>query len=140
MMNAPSFSLIEYGTNQYISLDDFTGQNVMLTFWASWCLDCHRDLPHKQRLYTSMTGKNIIMLTINVTGREGVKDDGLKFIENHGFTFPVLRDKGTKTYDAYQCNSVPQTILLDRDHEIKYRFDDQDDFIDIFQALGKLIN
>lgn len=139
-MQAPSFSLIEYGSDQQVSLDDFTGKNVMLTFWASWCPDCHRDLPHKQRLYTSMDNNDIVMLAINVTGREGAEDDGLKFIENHGFSFPVLRDEGTKTYDTYQCTSVPQTILLNRKHEIKYRFDDEDDFINIFQALGKLIN
>lgn len=138
-MQAPAFSLTAYGSDQKVSLEDFPGKNIMLTFWASWCPDCHRDIPYKQRLYESMDNDNMIMLSINVTGREGAEDDGLKFIDNHGFTFPVLRDEGTKIYDAYRCTSVPQTLLINQNQEIQYRFDEHDDFLAIFQALAKMI-
>lgn len=139
-MQAPTFSLIEYGTGRRVSLDNFQGQNVMLTFWVSWCPDCHRDLPKKQQLYDSTTDEDIVLLTINVTGREGEEGDGIEFIENHDFTFPVLYDEETKIYDAYKCTSVPTTVFLNRKHEITDTFDDQDSFIDIVEALGKLVD
>lgn len=137
---APSFSLIEYGTNREVSLDEFRGRVVLLTFWVSWCPDCHRDLPKKEKLYEAMKTKDdFVFLSINVTAREGDADDGIRFIEQHDYSFPVLRDKEQATYDAYQCTSVPYTILLNRKHEMVERFDDRSSFIEMALALETLM-
>lgn len=137
---APPFSLVEYGTNQRVSLDDYRNRFVMLTFWVSWCPDCHRDLPKKEKLFHAMKDNHdFAFLTINVTGREGDPDDGIRFVENHDLPFPVLRDQETATYDAYRCRSVPYTVLLNRDHQIEARFDDHDSFVEIAQALEKMM-
>lgn len=137
---ASSFSLIEYGTNREVALDDFNGRFVILTFWVSWCPDCLRDLPKKQKLYDALkSNEDLAFLTINVTGREGDPDDGIRFIEQHDFTFPVLRDTELAVYDAYNCNSVPYTLLLNRKHEIVKRFDDRSSFIEIALALDEMM-
>lgn len=137
---APSFSLIEHGSNREVSLDDFNDKFVMLTFWVSWCPDCHRDLPKKQTLYEAQqSNHDLAFLTVNVTGREGDTDDGIRFLESQEFTFPVLRDLETKVYDEYGCDSVPYTLLLNRKHEIVKRFDDRSSFIEIALALDKMM-
>lgn len=138
---APSFSLIEYGSNHEISLDDFKERYVILTFWVSWCPDCHLDLPKKQKLYEAQKSNDeLAFLTINVTGREGDPEDGIRFLESQAFSFPILRDQETTVYDAYGCNSVPYTLLLNREHEIVERFDDSSSFIEIALALDEMMN
>ncbi|HET7656992.1 MAG TPA: TlpA disulfide reductase family protein [Bacillales bacterium] len=138
--HAPSFSLIEIGTNREVSLDDLQGKFVILTFWVSWCPDCHRDLPKKQTLYEAQQqNKDLAFLTINVTGREGDPDDGIRFLDSQDFTFPVLRDQELTVYDSYGCDSVPYTVLLNRKHEIVKRFDDRSSFIEIALALDELM-
>lgn len=137
---APPFSLFEYGSSRKVSLEEFRGRFVILTFWVSWCPDCLKDLPKKQRLYEGVKpNKDLAFLTINVTGREGDPDDGIKFIEQNDYTFPVLRDEELAVYDAYKCNSVPYTFLLNRDHEIVRRFDDHSSFIEIALSLDEMM-
>ncbi|HEX7065511.1 MAG TPA: TlpA disulfide reductase family protein [Bacillales bacterium] len=137
---APSFSLTEYGTNQEIALDDFRGHCVMLTFWVSWCPDCLRDLPKKEKLFHALEkNRDLAFLTVNVTGREGDPEDGLRFIEHNDIRLPVLRDIETNVYDAYHCTSVPYTVLLNRQHEIEERFNDHTSFVEITLALEKLL-
>ncbi|HEU5139449.1 MAG TPA: TlpA disulfide reductase family protein [Bacillales bacterium] len=137
---APSFSLMEYGTNHEISLDDFRGRCVMLTFWVSWCPDCLKDLPKKEKLFHALKkNRELAFLTVNVTGREGDPEDGLRFVEHNDFQFPVLRDIETHVYDAYRCTSVPYTLLLNPQHEIEKRFDDHASFVEIPLALEQLL-
>ncbi|RXJ04003.1 TlpA family protein disulfide reductase [Anaerobacillus alkaliphilus] len=138
-MNAPVFSLATMLENKEVSLDSFLGKPVMLTFWASWCPDCHRDLQLKNQFYRSINSDQLVFLTINVTGREGNPDDGVKFIKENHYSFPVLKDLGTKMYDAYQCMGVPTTILLNKDHEIVERFNDKASFTAILGSIGKII-
>jgi peroxiredoxin len=138
---APTFSLLEHGTGSLITLDDYLGKFVMLTFWVSWCPDCLSDLPKKEKLYQGMqTNSDFAFLTINVTGREGDPDDGIKFAEDQGFTFPILRDQDVMTYDAFGCSGVPYTVLLNQDHGIENRFNDRSSFIDIALAVDHMLD
>ncbi|WP_078553336.1 TlpA disulfide reductase family protein [Bacillus alkalicellulosilyticus] len=137
-MKAPAFSLKDINDLE-IALTDFKGKPVMITFWASWCPDSIKDLHQKNELFTSMDKDKLVFLTINVTGREGHEGDGPKFIAEQGYKFPVLLDKGTKTYDSYRCMGVPTTILLDKDQNIVATFNDRSTFMDIMNGLTKLV-
>jgi thiol-disulfide isomerase/thioredoxin len=139
-MLAPNFALKDIQTNEMKTLSHYKGKIVMLTFWASWCPDCLKDLPLKEKLYQNVNNEDVVFLTINVAGREGNPTDGITFIKKHNFTFPVLLDEGTKTYDTYRCMSIPTTILIDRDQKISASFHDRSTIMDIMQSLSLLLN
>lgn len=138
-MQAPDLNLADFKTNQRMSLSDFKGKPVLITFWVSWCPDCQRDLPKKAEFYESMDKDAVGFLSINVTGREGSPEDGPAFAKKHNLPFPVLLDEGTKTYDAYQCTSVPTTVVLDDHHQIIQKFGDQASFYEIVKALSMVM-
>lgn len=46
---APAFSL-STADGKTLSLSELKGRYVVLDFWASWCPDCRRDLPHMVRM------------------------------------------------------------------------------------------
>lgn len=52
-MQATTFSLTDIQTDKIISLADYKHINIMLTFWVSWCPDCHLDLPKNNNSMTT---------------------------------------------------------------------------------------
>ncbi len=138
MQQAPKFHLAQVGSEQSCSLDAFKNKIVMLTFWTTWCPDSKRDLFAKHRLFQSLNSKEVVLLMINVTGRER-KVDLKSFLEEHQFRFPVLMDEGTKVYDAYHCMGVPTTVLLNRNHQIVASYNDKSTFIEIMKGLSTLL-
>ncbi|TLS38790.1 TlpA disulfide reductase family protein [Pseudalkalibacillus caeni] len=138
-MKAPDFTLEDYRSKKMVSLEDYKGRVVMITFWVSWCPDCMQDLPLKEQFYRSMDSEDLAFLSINVTGREKDENAGPEFIEKHQLPFPILLDKGRQTYDAYDCRTVPTTVILNKKHEIAAKFEDKATFIDIMKELSNLL-
>lgn len=139
MMVAPNFSLKSMHSDEKNSLNDYEGKALLITFWVSWCPDCQRDLANKETLYKSMKKDDLEMLMINVTGREDKEGSGESYYRDNNFTFPVVKDEGTKVYDAYQCMSVPTTFLLNKQHDIVGRFNDRASFQQMLKEIGEII-
>ncbi|WP_349408401.1 TlpA disulfide reductase family protein [Pseudalkalibacillus sp. SCS-8] len=139
MTKSMGFSLRNLKTDEIVSLSDFEGKPVIIQFWVSWCPDCMRELPLLEQFYKSMRTDEIVILTIHVTGREGSDEQRDAFIQKNGITLPVLIDNGTEVYDQFDCHSVPTTILLDADHQMKARYTDKDKFQDILYGVSRLL-
>ncbi|TMW73543.1 TlpA disulfide reductase family protein [Alteribacter natronophilus] len=138
-MNAPDFQLYSPEKKREITLSDYEGKALMITFWVSWCPDSQRDFPHKEQLYKAMETRDLDILMINVTGREGSAEAGEEYYRKEGFTVPMVLDNGTKTYDSYRCMSVPTTFLLDREHRISGSFNDKASFQDILTGIARIL-
>ncbi|OON87195.1 cytochrome C biogenesis protein [Oribacterium sp. C9] len=105
------------------SLSDYKGKIVFLNFWGTWCPPCKYELPYIQELYEEYSGKadsDIVFLTITFPnlGQEKSVSGIRKFIDNQGYTFPVLMDTGYDTEMEYYINSFPTTFLIDPDGNI----------------------
>jgi len=134
-MKAPLFELPTIDGQTY-QLEQDIGKVIMLTFWASWCPDCGRDLPKKEQFYQSVPKDQVKMLTINVLGRERNKQEGLNYAEKF-LTQPTLLDDGRRVYEQYECEGVPTTIIIDQNGEIAHRFGDKAEMMDIIKAVGE---
>lgn len=137
-MHAPHFNLKYIDKEKCYNLKESRGSIILLTFWVSWCPDCSVDLPKKEHLFQSIDHARIKMLTINVTGRERDPNDGIRFAEKF-LSQPTLVDEGRKIYDAYNCTSVPTTIIIDQNGDICYRFADNANIVEMVSALGQLL-
>lgn len=139
MERAPNFRLpVIQGDRPEICLSDFHGKALLVTFWVTWCPACRQELPQKEVFYRSLD--NTSFITINVTGREPEPEKVEPFLAEHHLTFPVLRDKGTATYDAYGITSVPTSVLISPDGNIVNRYDETVPFVQVLGELGKYIN
>ncbi|MDA3130146.1 TlpA disulfide reductase family protein [Aliibacillus thermotolerans] len=139
-MQAMKFSLKEMNNDHIVHLEDLKGTPILLTFWTSWCPDSAFDLMKKQALYEHMDPNRLKMLMINVIGREREANSPQKFIEKNGFTFPVVMDEGRKTYDAYGCEGVPSTFILNERLEIVHSYGEKATFIEIMEGVNQVIN
>lgn len=141
MERAPEFRLpVLHGEPQEIALSDYCGKVLLVNFWVTWCPACQQELPQKEVFYRSLDNEQLAFITINVTGREADPQQVKPYIAKHRLTFPVLRDKGTNTYDAYKVTSVPTTVLINPKGEIVNRYDETVPFVTVLEELGAYLN
>lgn len=136
-MLAPKFKLPYLNKKGNYHLQDDIGKVIILTFWASWCLDCSIDLPKKEHLYRSLNNPKVKMLTINVTGRERDPAAADRFTKEF-LNQPTLIDNGTEVYNLFNCQGVPTTVVIDSNGSIYKQFGDKANFLDIVKAVGDI--
>lgn len=93
-------------------LEDYRGQLVLLSFWATWCPPCRAEMPSMQALYEAYRDRGLVVLAVSldVQGRRVVAP----FVEERKLTFPVLLDPRGRGQAAYGVGSIPTSFLVDR--------------------------
>jgi len=117
---APDFTLPIFKTQETISLRDYRGQKVLLTFWAVYCPECDRELA----LLQSIQDKKIPGVKIIAVFVESKLDDIDKTIatyksERGELTVPVVVDMYKTTAHLYGVEKAPYTVFIDGDMIIR---------------------
>lgn len=113
----PPLTFALYDQNeQLVSFEDYRGKIIFLNFWATWCPPCVAELGHIQELSEQYKeSDDVVILTTVLPGDRGVsKNDILDFIEENGYTMPVLFDDGA-LFRYFGINSFPTTLMINRD-------------------------
>jgi len=109
---APAFSLKSLDGNQ-VSLSDFRGKPVLITFWATWCTCCKEELPLLEKFSVGKKDQLTILL-IAIDGERKRKVQ--QIVNKNKITLPVLLLLREKVMDHYMVRGwVPQTFLIDRE-------------------------
>ena len=95
-------------------LEELRGKVVLLNFWATWCTPCRIDLPHIEAMHREFSGKGLVVLGVN--SEPGAL--AARFFAEHGYSFPSLVDIGDQVARGYSVNSLPTTIVIDRNGNI----------------------
>jgi peroxiredoxin len=113
---APDFTLKSLdGKNT--RLKEYRGQVVLINFWASWCGPCRQEMPLLEKIDKRYRDAGFTVLGVNVEGKSGpAKEVATKA----GVSFPVLVDEGQKVSQMYALESMPSSVILDRDGVIRY--------------------
>jgi thiol-disulfide isomerase/thioredoxin len=92
------------------------GQVVVVNFWGSWCAPCVAEADDLEATYQATKSQGVRFLGVNINdGR-----DKAKAFEQGRVGYPSLFDPGSRVALDFQVppNSVPATIVLDRDGRI----------------------
>jgi cytochrome c biogenesis protein CcmG/thiol:disulfide interchange protein DsbE len=111
------------------------GQVVVLNFWASWCIPCRTEAPILERAHKRLSASGAGTV-LGVTYNDSTPAS-LRFADQHGMSFPSVRDVGTKLAERYGTNRVPETFVIDRRGRIVDVFRGQIDQAFIDRALAK---
>ncbi len=133
---APDFELQLVG-GETVKLSELEGKKVLLNFWASWCEPCLKEMPEMQELYDTASD-DIVILAVNMTVTEKNLDTAKNFINDQGFTFPVLLDVTNKTSSNYEVLTLPTSFFIDTNGVIRERFPGPMDLDYMKQALNRL--
>lgn len=108
----------QYGNTH--TLSDYKGKTVFLNFWATWCSPCRAEMPDIQKLYEEFQQEDVVILGVAAPnlGREK-SEEGIKgFLEENGYTYPVVMDTEAEAFQAYGINSFPTTFMIDKDGNV----------------------
>ena len=105
-------------------LDDYKGKVIFLNFWATWCGPCRNEMPEIQKLYEEYAaqGENAEVAVIGVAGPgmggEGSREEITAFMEENGYTYPVLMDETGEMFSYYGISAFPTTFMIDREGNV----------------------
>ena len=104
-------------------LEDYREKTIFLNFWATWCPPCKAEMPDIQKLYEkSATEGEDAVIVLGVAapnmGQEGSEEEIAAFMEEKGYTYPVLMDTEGELFNSYGIMSFPTTFMIDRDGNV----------------------
>lgn len=106
---APQFSLPEIGSSsKSISLADVRGHDVVVNFWASWCIPCRTEMPLLQSAFVSERGR-VIFVGIDTND---TRDSALAFLRQVKVTYPTAFDPDGQVASTYGLFGLPVTVFI----------------------------
>jgi len=115
-MPAPDFTL-RSAEGGNLRLAEQRGRVVMVNFWATWCGPCKVEMPHLNRLYEKYKSAGFVLLGINI---DEDPRQAMALATRLGLKFPVLFDTDKAVSRRYALDSMPGTVLIDRDGKVRH--------------------
>lgn len=100
---------------------DNDGQPIVISFWATWCAPCKRELNTIAEVYDEWqeeTGVKLVAISIDdVRNINKVAP----YVNGQAWDYEVYIDPNSEFRRAMNVNNVPHTFLLDGDKKIVYQ-------------------
>jgi cytochrome c-type biogenesis protein len=128
---APDFTLPSLGGNP-ITLSDYKGKKgVVLVFFATWCVNCVKEVPEVKQFAEIAQKENVIVFGIDYKQPEELVK---RFKESNRIDYGILLDtEGKVTTDIFGIKGIPHIIGINTKGEVVYRGtalpDNKDEFI-----------
>ncbi|MGH9716339.1 MAG: TlpA family protein disulfide reductase [Candidatus Acidiferrales bacterium] len=115
---APAFSLPSLSGNK-VSLADYRGKKVVVSFWASWCGPCRREMPVLRSFYEQyhQTDSNFQFLAVSLDDNRA---DPARYAADEKLPFPVLLDLTRQTSQEYGANAIPTLYVINEQGKVIY--------------------
>jgi cytochrome c biogenesis protein CcmG/thiol:disulfide interchange protein DsbE len=113
------------------TLASLRGKPALINFWASWCEPCRKEAPELERFDRSLHGAGRLV-GVDYTDQA---DAGREFIDEYGWSFPILEDPDGIYGARYRFSGLPTTVVLDSQGRIVETLRGPQSAADLHQAL-----
>lgn len=96
----------------------YSGQVVVLDFWAGWCKPCKQVLPWLSELQEKYGEQGLVVIAVNVDRPEAVPHETIAGLHKD---IVVVLDPKRDFSRPYRLEALPTAILLDRQGRIRAR-------------------
>lgn len=105
-----------------VNIQDYIGKGkiTVVSFWATWCSPCKRELDAVANIYPDWVDEfdvQVIAVTID-NARALAKVPAM--VQSKGWEYVVLSDSKQTLQQALNFQSIPQTFLLDGEGNVVY--------------------
>lgn len=117
---APNWSLEDPAGRRVSFADELAQGPVVVSFWATWCKPCLKELPHLDEMAARYEGRVTFLAVATDDSRSVAKVEPT--VRSHGWTHvEVLLDTGAAVQRQLQVDAMPFVILYDREGREAYR-------------------
>lgn len=105
-------------TGKTVSLSDYKGKVIILSFWATWCQPCKEEMPHLDKMYKELGDEGLQVLSVSFDDAR-MRSKVISYVRQRGFSFPVVMDPDSKAIGMYNpSKTAPWTVIIDRNFEV----------------------
>jgi peroxiredoxin len=98
-----------------------SGKITIISFWATWCSPCKKELNNMHELYDDWKAKYglqiVAVCTDNTRNTQKVKP----YVDGQGWEFDIIMDVNQDFQRAMNIVQIPHTFLLDQNGKIVYQ-------------------
>ena len=100
-----------------VHLSDYHGKVVIVSFWASWCGPCMKELPVLASVVKQVGPDHLQVIAINHRDEY----ERFKYVVNVLKDYPITfmrRDPNSRTAKQYGVQGIPRLIIIGRDGKV----------------------
>ena len=116
----PAFSLESVFDGKLVASEKFSGDVVLLTFFATWCAPCVLEVPNFVELQKKYSGKGFSVVAISVD--QASSAEIASFAKGNGINYPVLVATNSVLQDFGGVYGIPTSFMVNRKGEIVKRY------------------
>lgn len=105
-------------TGEVVHLSDFKGRIVVISFWATWCGPCRKELPMLMLLQKQATRDKVVVLSVNWRQGYDAFREVKGFFNKAATEVTLISDASGRAGDAYGVKAIPHMIIVGRDGKI----------------------
>lgn len=110
-MNGKKVDVSSYGKS---------GKYTVISFWATWCVPCKKELTNIADLYEEWQKKyNVQIVAVSIDDSRSTTKVK-PYVDGQRWSYEVLLDTNQDLKRALNIQSVPFTVLVDKDGKIVY--------------------
>ena len=99
-----------------IRVSDYRGKVVILSFWASWCAPCKKELPVLAGVVNRVGPDQLQVIAINYHDELKPFKYVVDALKGHPIT--ILRDQNGKASKKFNVVAIPRMIIIGRDGKV----------------------
>jgi len=109
------------GTSQHdeaVRVSDHRGKVVVVTFWASWCGYCLKEMPILEGLQRAVGRDRMEVVAINLKEPPRTYRSIMRQLKGVGLT--MTHDRDGSIADAFGVEAVPRLFMIDKGGRLAY--------------------
>lgn len=136
---APDFTLKDT-EGQDVTKADFSGKVLVLDFWATWCEPCKKKLEAYKPILSKYADQGVELLAVSLDSGPEVAAGWAKQ-NNFPYQIAMFNEQMQKDYFPEVTGSlaIPQVRIIDRDGNLRFKFDSKSTPEDLELALKELV-
>lgn len=111
---APEFVGRNYD-GETLSMSAYAGKVVVLSFWASWCGPCRKELPILEGIQATAGNERIQVIAINIESLDTFRKLARRMTS---LRMLVASDAAKEAQQAYGVNGIPHMVIVGKDGRI----------------------
>lgn len=101
-----------------VTVSQYRGKVVIVTFWASWCGPCRRELPLLGKVQAMVGRDHLEIIAVNF--KEDRREFNAVIRANRDVDLHYVHDRSGRTSDSYGVNSLPHMFIIGLDGRVAH--------------------